>query len=174
MAARTEYMGALDLFFQHAQHAIQLQLGVIGATATLLGIAGAALGDRMGTSATAAGMVLAGCLLMSMPWVSRSAVAVLTAHYRLYLYALVFAAELQEMGGLPVHGWLTRMLPSDAAPPLADDVRRELVGRYLEEPVENGRRSSYSSYRQLVLGLGYLSASLGLCLFAGGIVSLVG
>ena len=169
--SRRECTDALSLFFQHAQHALRLQLGVLTAVATVLGVA-AAIGG-INDELLGLALVLFGLVLVAMVAVSATSVKVLKAHYNYYIYSLILSAEMHHLSGIPIYGWGARIIPSDTVYPMTPSTRQALASELLAENSSRHSISTLSSYTKLLRVMGILTALVGLGLVLVGLVFLL-
>lgn len=170
--SRQEFMNCLQLFFDHARHSLQIQLGLLTAIATVLGVT-AAIGD-LTPRVLGFALMTFGALLIGMHLVARTSLRVLRAHYHLYIYALIFSAEMHALSGIPFNGWLNRVVSPEISVPLSDLERTQLAEDILEKATQVKSLSTLASYRKLILILSALSIVLGAVFLTAGLMLVAG
>jgi hypothetical protein len=102
-AARTEMYDSLRLFQEHVKHLLSLMFTVLTAVFAILGFIIKVEDPPVLDPAAVA--LLGGSILILMFFLGNISTIIISRYYRLYVSALVYAADLHEQMGLGSHVW---------------------------------------------------------------------
>ena len=106
-ATRAEMYGALELFHKHVQHSVSLLFALITAVAVAVGVVakdGSVEPQLIQVVRYAGG----GVLLLALPF-GYVSWKILSRYYRLYVAALIYAADLHQAEGIAGHPWFVEI-----------------------------------------------------------------
>ena len=113
-AARAEMYDALRLFQDHVKHLLSLMFTVLTAIFAILGfIIKGELPPGFDPTIVA---LLGGSILVLMFFLGNISTIIISRYYRLYVSALIFAADLHESMGLPSHRWFLDLTEERSSP----------------------------------------------------------
>lgn len=106
-SVRKEMYDALSLYHDHVKHSLSLMFAVLTAVFAILGFF--MKGDAPAAPSPAIMRVFAGSVLVSLFPMGVISTIIISRYYKLYVAALVYAAELHEAVGLGSHAWFEQI-----------------------------------------------------------------
>jgi hypothetical protein len=103
-STRSEMYSCLELFYSHVKGVVSLMLGLVTAVAALVGLLSHIGGERASQLVTISKIGAITVLMLMLPFAIVSSI-ILARYYRLYVAALLFAADLHRAEGITGHYW---------------------------------------------------------------------
>ncbi len=104
-ATRSEMYSCLELFYSHVKGVVYLMLGLVTGIAALAGLISHVNGENSGELVMISKIGATSVLMLMLPFAIISSI-ILARYYRLYVAALLFAADLHRGEGITGHSWL--------------------------------------------------------------------
>jgi len=103
-ATRSEMYACLELYYSHVKGVVSLMLGLVTGIAALVGIVSHVGGSKTAELAAMSKIGAVSVLMLMPPFAVISSI-ILARYYRLYVAALLFAADLHRSEGISGHSW---------------------------------------------------------------------
>lgn len=104
-STRSEMYSCLELFYSHVKGVVSLMLGLVTAVAALVGLLSHVDGGHSSQLVTISKIGAITVLMLMLPFAIISSI-ILARYYRLYVAALLYAADLHRAEGITGHYWL--------------------------------------------------------------------
>lgn len=104
-STRSEMYSCLELYYSHVRGVVSLMLGLVTGIAAVVGLVSHVNSGSSAELATISKIGAATVLMLMPPFAAISSI-ILARYYRLYVAALLFAADLHRSEGISGHSWL--------------------------------------------------------------------
>jgi hypothetical protein len=104
-STRSEMYTCLELYYSHVKGVVSLMLGLVTGIAAVVGLVSHVNGSNSTELVTISKIGAASVLMLMPPFAVISSI-ILARYYRLYVAALLFAADLHRGEGISGHSWL--------------------------------------------------------------------